>query len=543
MDDSTRTRPAWLAPCLLATAAFLLIGSQLLSRLDGWLYDALAGLRPDHRDHAALTVIAVDEKSLAELGRWPWPRSDHARLLDKLGQARAVGLDIAMIEPSPHPEGDRLLAAALRRNGKVAGPVFPELHGRLLVEARPLPLLADAMAALGHIDFEQDSDGIIRRVYLKAGLNHPRYDSFAGTVAALAQDRAAASPPALAAPPGSAWLRAQPVMIPFAKGKRPYQLVSYADALNRLSPASFAGRIVLIGATATGLGDTHPTPVSANDRGMSGVEINAFLLHGMLEGLLARPLDPFWQAALGALLLGLADWRLSRLRPARRLLAGYLLGSAAILAAAGGALFLARIWTGGGVAALLLAGAGGLRYTTQQSRLNKLALTDGLTGLANRRSFDEAFAAALAAHRRRGKPLALVLVDLDNFKGYNDRYGHYAGDDVLRHTAKTLRRCFRQKGEMPVRLGGEEFGVLLTDRDEAAALQAAERFRQSLEALALPHAANPPGRVTCSIGVVARVPEPDGARQLFEDADQALYLAKGSGRNRVCGSAGLSQAT
>ncbi|POZ62709.1 CHASE2 domain-containing protein [Chromobacterium alticapitis] len=536
MDNDKSNQLGRLAPLVLAAAAFLLIASQLLTRLDGWLYDGLTALRPPHGDHSALTVIAIDEKSLAELGRWPWPRVLHAQLLDKLRQARAVGLDIALIEPSQHADTDRQLAEAIRRNGRVAGPVFPELSGRELVEARPMPQLADAMAALGHTDFELDADGIIRRVYLRAGLNQARYDSFAGALATLASGRPASHPASAAPMENAAWLRAQPAMVPFAKGPRPYQLISYADALNRLPAASFAGRIVLIGATATGLGDVHATPLSANNRGLSGVEINAFLLHGMLENLLAKPLDPIWQALLCALLLGLADWRLSLLRSARRLLTAYFAASLSLLLASAAALYLGRIWPGGGVAALLLALAGCLRYAVRQTRLNALALTDGLTGLANRRSFDEAFAAELASHRRRRKPLALLIVDLDNFKGYNDRYGHYAGDDVLRRTAETLRRCFARKGEMPARLGGEEFGILLAERSEREALAAAERFRQSLEALALPHAANPPERVTCSIGVVSRVPAEDSARQIFEDADQALYLAKENGRNQVCGS-------
>ncbi|AUH50312.1 hypothetical protein CXB49_05500 [Chromobacterium sp. ATCC 53434] len=525
-------RAGRLASLLLALLGLLLISSQLLGRLDFWLYDGLTRSRFDHGDQIGITVIAIDEKSLAELGRWPWPRAYHAQLLDKLHHARAVGLNIAIAEPSTQPEADQHLAQAIRRNGRVVGPVFPELQGRRLVETRPLPQLARNMAALGHTDFEQDDDGIIRRVYLQAGLGAPRYPSFAGAVASVADGCRRVIPPPAA--PGQPWVRAEAAMVPFAGGERPYQLVSYSDALNHLSSDSFAGRVVLIGATATGLGDNHPTPISANNRGMSGVEINAFLLHGLMEGLRVTPLEPLWRALLGALLLLLADWRLSRQTAPYRLLGSYAAAALAIPCASALALYLGHVWLGGSVAALLLMMAGALRFAAGQTRLHALAMTDGLTGLANRRSFDDTFASSLAAHQRRRRPLALMIIDLDNFKGYNDRYGHYAGDDVLRRTADALRHCFDRKGEMVARLGGEEFGVLLENCTPEMAMAAAERFCRYLAGLELPHVASPYGKVSCSVGVAARPPLADTPRSLFEDADHALYLAKDQGRNRVC---------
>ncbi|OHX19046.1 CHASE2 domain-containing protein [Chromobacterium sphagni] len=533
MHAPTLPRLARLAPLLLAILGLLLIGSQLLNRLDFWLYDGLIRSQLKHDDHSGITVIAIDEKSLAELGRWPWPRAYHAQLLDKLLHARAIGLDIAIVEPSTQPEADQHLADAIRRNGKVIGPVFPEMQGHRLVETRPLPLLASAMAGLGHTDYEQDEDGIIRRAYLQAGLGSPRHPSFAGAVSQLARGIRPAPAPPPPALSGLAWYRAQAVMVPFSNGARPYQTVSYSDALNRLPADSFANRIVLIGATATGLGDSHLTPLSANNRGLSGVEINAFMLHGLMEHPLVTPLDPGWKALLSALILLLADWRLARQSSPRRLLASYALAALAILCGSAMALYLGRIWLGGSVAALLLLLAGILRFVASLSRLHTLAMTDSLTGLHNRRHFDATFAAALAEHQRRNWPLALLIVDLDNFKGYNDHYGHYAGDEVLQQTARALRKCFRRNDETVARLGGEEFGILLERRQPEQALAAAERFCRHLEGLAMPHAASPQGTVTCSIGLTARHPAEDTTRSLFEDADQALYLAKGEGRNRV----------
>ncbi|UTH74407.1 CHASE2 domain-containing protein [Chromobacterium sp. IIBBL 290-4] len=528
---------AKLTPALLAAAGLLLTLSQPQTRLDAWLYDGLTRLRPAPAGDAGITLIAIDQKSLAELGRWPWPRAYHALLLDKLRGARAVGMDIVMAEPSGEYD-DLQLAQAIRGNGKVVSPVFPELQEGRLTETRPIPLLTQGLAALGHTDYEQDDDGVIRRVFLRAGLGAPRYPSFAQAVADTASRRAA---PPLPQPdrPALTWQRSQPLMIPFSSGAKPYQTVSYADALLRLPPETFNQRIVLIGATATGLGQRHLTPVSAHNLGLSGVEINAYATYGLLTDQGITPLPPIWRALAAAVALLLGDWLLSRLSGSKRKLAGYALASLALPSGSAILLYGARIWIGGGIPASLLLLAGLGRFVAGHARLQQLASTDGLTGLNNRRQFDESYAKALQKHGKHAKPLALLIIDLDNFKGYNDRYGHAAGDEILRQAAGALTQCFTRRGELTARLGGEEFGVLLDDCGLETALMAADRFRRKLEGLALPHAASPSGFVTCSIGVAARVPRGHGdGRMLFEMADQALYQAKSEGRNRAVPAAG-----
>ncbi|AXE28605.1 hypothetical protein DK842_00940 [Chromobacterium phragmitis] len=522
-------------PLLLALLGLLLIASQLLGRLDFWLYDSLTRANPFHQPDQNLIVVAIDEKSLSELGRWPWPRAYHAQLLDKLGGAHAVGFDIAIAEPSrDHPEADKHLANAIRRNGKVVGPVFPELQGGQLLETRPLPAMAAAMAALGHTDYERDEDGTIRRVYLRAGLGAPRYPSFAAAVRAVALGQRETIPPPQRPRPGQAWQRRDLAMVPFSSGPKPFHTVSYSDALARLPPSFFEDSIVLIGVTANGLGNQQPTPVSANNTGMPGVEIDAYMVHGLLTHQQIRPMPLPWESLLGALLLGLGDWLLSRrLRP-RRLLTGYALASGATLLASASLLYFASLWAGGSVVAMLLLLSGTLRYVSGQAQLFSLAFTDSLTRLYNRRHFDEAFAHAFEQYRQRHKPLALIILDIDHFKKYNDHYGHYAGDEVLQKVARALRDGFRQKGQLVARLGGEEFGVLLTPSDAPQAFAAAERFLGQLAAMELPHSASPLGQVSCSIGVCACIPGPtDSTRSLFEQADQALYEAKRGGRNRV----------
>ncbi|TNC11338.1 GGDEF domain-containing protein [Methylobacterium terricola] len=164
--------------------------------------------------------------------------------------------------------------------------------------------------------------------------------------------------------------------------------------------------------------------------------------------------------------------------------------------------------------------------------LARLAHTDGLTGLPNRRHFDEAFSRAREQAARDGTPLALVLLDADRFKLYNDTYGHLAGDEVLRAVARVLQRQIREPEETACRIGGEEFAVLLPGAPVREAAARAERIRQALARLQIPHVGNEGGIVTLSLGVAEAVPGESGGH-CFSAADAALYEAKRQGRNRV----------
>ena len=173
---------------------------------------------------------------------------------------------------------------------------------------------------------------------------------------------------------------------------------------------------------------------------------------------------------------------------------------------------------------------------TANRQLTELTVTDALTGLANRRHFDLALVEEWARAQRSGQPLALLMVDVDFFKPYNDHYGHQAGDDCLRRVAHFLRGAARRAGDLVARYGGEEFAVVAADTDLAAALSLAEAMRATVAAAAIPHAVTPVagGTATVSIGVAVTVPKfgepPD---RLLVRADAALYLAKSQGRNRV----------
>lgn len=169
--------------------------------------------------------------------------------------------------------------------------------------------------------------------------------------------------------------------------------------------------------------------------------------------------------------------------------------------------------------------------------LQKLAAQDGLTGLANRRQFDTSLAEAFSRATRDASTLALVMIDVDLFKKYNDVYGHPSGDECLRTVSRTIMELMQDRPESLVaRYGGEELSVLLPHTDVANAVAVAEQIRLAIEQLEIEHTGSPQGIVTVSAGVEAFVPgrDADTAGQLVEAADQALYAAKFAGRNRVC---------
>jgi diguanylate cyclase (GGDEF)-like protein len=168
-------------------------------------------------------------------------------------------------------------------------------------------------------------------------------------------------------------------------------------------------------------------------------------------------------------------------------------------------------------------------------KLERLSAQDGLTGIANRRQFDETLAQEWRRAQRNGHALALLLIDVDHFKAFNDGYGHLGGDDCLKRIAAALAAGLNRAGDLIARFGGEEFAALLPEMDAEAAMRAAEHLRRAVGDLALPHRfGGDTGCVTASVGVAAVVPHPGlEPVDLIGRADKALYAAKLGGRNAV----------
>ena len=172
-------------------------------------------------------------------------------------------------------------------------------------------------------------------------------------------------------------------------------------------------------------------------------------------------------------------------------------------------------------------------------QLSALARTDGLTGLANRRAFDEVLEREWGYTICEGSDLSLLLLDVDHFKAFNDNYGHQVGDDCLRTLSTAVACAVRRPGDFVARYGGEELVIILPKTDTAGAIDVAEQVQEAISALHLPHLVNPEGgdQATASIGSAAALARSGGTMSmpagLLSDANSALYKAKLAGRNRI----------
>jgi diguanylate cyclase (GGDEF)-like protein len=167
--------------------------------------------------------------------------------------------------------------------------------------------------------------------------------------------------------------------------------------------------------------------------------------------------------------------------------------------------------------------------------VSDMALTDGLTGIGNRRRLDLTLPQEISRARRQGSSLALIMLDVDYFKRYNDTYGHAAGDECLRKVAEAIQYAVKRPADLVVRYGGEEFTALLPDTDGAGACIVAEQILEAIRDLHVEHSNHPLGIVTASVGVTLTTPATDGTTPegIIKAADAMLYVAKHSGRNRL----------
>jgi len=278
-----------------------------LGRLDFLIYDwrmAQNVREPSER----VVIVAIDEQSLAALGQWAWPRSIHAKLVRRLKDAgaRSIAFDIAFVDPDPrNPMDDSLLAQAMSEHGSVVLPLLSEklpLSGQIVEALPPLPLTV-AAATLVHVDTEYDRDGVVRRMFLKAGVATPHWPSLALAVVQLERPDALAGVPATRGERNRQisplqWVRDEMILIPYAGPPGHFPRVSYIDLLDGNFEADrFRDRLVMVGVTAPGLGDRLIVPFGRPNREMTGVELQANIVDALLRGIFLRPLGSSWVAA------------------------------------------------------------------------------------------------------------------------------------------------------------------------------------------------------------------------------------------------------
>jgi len=418
---------------LLLTFALLMVATDVLQRWDGVFYDTQMKMaRMDAPSQ--LVLVDIDEESIARLGRWPWPREVHARLVERLTEANVavIGMDVLFAErDAADPAGDRRLADAIAAHGAVVLPVAPVGGpGRPLVES--LPMSALAPAALGHVDVELEADGIVRRACAHAGLGTPRWPSLPLAMWTLAQrDGAETRPPALSAASGN-WQRSGCGLVPFVGDKSAFQRVPFVRVLDSEPGVlqRLEGRMVLVGATAAGVGTSFATPLSGLAAPMSGVEFNANVLAGLVEGATIRPMGELPRTLLTLALALLPVLVLPRCRP-RTALIGYGLMLLAVLVLSLILLWGADTWfpPAAALAAVALsyplwswrrleAAVGALRRERNQATATLNAIGDGVisTDRSGRVAFMNPVAEALTGYTRseaQGQPLAQVMRTYD----------------------------------------------------------------------------------------------------------------------------------
>jgi CHASE2 domain-containing sensor protein/signal transduction histidine kinase len=292
----------------LAVLCVALSLSGALSSLDRRLYDLMQSWVPSDPD-PSLVIVAIDEYSLRQLGRWPWDRAVHAGLINQLRElgAQAVVYDLLLTDPDPlRPESDQLLADAIARHGRVYLPVHigPLRGGSAPVEGLPWRQFAEAAHRLGHVDLQQDRDGLVRGLWMRSGVGQAFWPHISLAVlqdrhpqaASLYERRQRGQAGRLVT------IQEHPRRIPFTDVE--YPRVSAADVLDgRVGAPLLAGRVVLVGATAEELGDIHDVP-GPSPRQFSGVEINARILDALLQDTLIVDVAP-WSAVLLSLLVAL----------------------------------------------------------------------------------------------------------------------------------------------------------------------------------------------------------------------------------------------
>jgi diguanylate cyclase (GGDEF)-like protein len=537
----------FLALVILAGTTLFFLYSPV-KRIEYPLLDLFFKIRPALTVHPDLAVIEIADDGVEAFGRWPWPRHYHAVLIHLLKEwgAKGVVFDVLFNEESDRFE-DGAMEAALGEGPPVYLPVVLEGEPGVGKWHLPIPRFGSLVRGLGHINVPPDSDGVTRRVrgvLESEGTEYP-YLGLRVAYDALGKDWREEADKSLLVNWAGPWTRsfAHYSYIDLVKS---YYAVKRGDP-PVVKPEAIQGKILLVGLTATGHADLKATPMESVAPGLS---VLASIVNSVLTGRFVVPASVRMNT-LCLVAVGLAG--ILFLVPFRGFvsLLAILAVSAGWLCAAFLLFWQRGIWVYGvqPVLGLLLLFVFSALYSLrvgdkERRELAQLAIRDGLTGLFVIRHFRSLLNEAVRTAKDRGEALSVILLDLDDFKQINDTYGHPAGDAVLRDVAAVIQTHIRHErtpGEIDsvARYGGEEFIVMLRNCTlEDAAEKVAERIRRKVEENPYPWKGRSiPVSVSAGVAVLHEgetVPDPMVLR-----ADQALYLAKQKGKNRVCSEAEL----
>ena len=574
----------WI-PLLALLLAIMLSFTVLHQRLDSWIQDLQQRLVAEELFFADSVVLDIDDQSLQRLsphlGSWPYSRDVYARLLDYLNEQGASRVVFDILFAEARAQDEQLRTAVQKYNNVIfvagaparAMPIAQQDRFRLLdlswqasnkvpaVSLNSLVLprfeivdIAGDKPGIGVVTATADSDGILRRLPLLYRVNDALLPSLPLSIAGAGMKTSLVSFDRHSDKlflgehgwpvdhQGALFLyyphNANSILtLPFADVAEAALAITAVD-----SGDFFRNKTVFIGSTAY-LSDLVNTP-----RGhMSGTYLLAIAHETMMRGLALKPEKSLWNVLLAAIALCplflMASGR--RLRMGQLILLVLLVSGAvfavsfslfAFLLQKNSLLLALEIILSGAIFTLVhfqnVAKEENLILAQQNVELNRLASIDPLTGLYNRRAFHDAYASELERIRRYGGDLpAIALFDLDHFKIVNDTYGHDVGDEVLKIFAGVMRDNVRSM-DVVSRWGGEEFVALLPSTAQVGALHVLNRVREAIKLENFPQAHDLV--VTVSIGVVVIDSVDVGCEEAVKRADEALYEAKETGRNRVC---------
>ncbi|MGD1951770.1 MAG: CHASE2 domain-containing protein [Leptolyngbyaceae cyanobacterium] len=534
-----------------------------LEMLELWMFDTMLALRPSEPSDQRIVIIGITD---ADLDQYLGTSSISDQLMADLIQTvqshrpRIIGLDF--YRNLPNEPGAENLATLFENTSNLIGieKVIADRAGAA-IPGNALLKAADKTAAS---DIVADADGRVRKGILFPATTGPNVVESLGLRLALGYLASEPRPviPEIEAPVltldnvqffpiesntgGYVDTDAQgyQILLNFRQRAEPFQMVSLRQVLqNEIPPTLMRDRIVLIGSMALSNGDIFYTanrPWIQEPSIKFGVELHGEIASQILSTVLDnRPLLYVWPRWVEMLIvIGITTlgghlgqrattlWQRLTLIPGASLLLvgmGYM------------ALCTTGLWLPVIPSLLGLWMSAGLTNAYRTTQLQVLSAKDRLTGLANRRTFDETLQQVWFKALRSQQPIALILGDVDHFKKYNDTYGHPQGDDCLKRVAQAIRITVRSKGALSARYGGEEFVVLLPNTSADSGIAIAYEILTKLNSYQLPHAASSTSSyVTMSLGVTSFIPTleiPPSA--LVEMADLGLYTAKESGRNCV----------
>ncbi|GBO54378.1 hypothetical protein APA_2326 [Pseudanabaena sp. lw0831] len=545
-------------------------------------YDALKQISPKEERDRRIVIVEIDEEGIKKMGKWPMSDRDMALLIRNLKTQQPAVIGIDIYRNLPIEPGQEELAEIFANTSNLIG------IAKISRESVPPPPILESKGQIGASDLVLDIDGKIRRNLIFISDRQSFGTKLATTY--LAQKGISFNPDdtdrnkfrlgkakflPLTGNEGeynSDNTDGYQTLFNYRGEAKDFETISVTNVLENLIPTDLLrDRIVLVGTTAPSLNDMHQSPY--NPSLMAGVIVHANstsqIISAALDGRVllqatSKPLNYLWillwaivgatcgakfirnwQSSILAVFLGLIiitimdyyafqyGWWIPIITPMVSLL------SVAIAI---------TIWELGRYLRLSYKRLEEYARDLEQKvsdrtielqranlELSRLAHVDGLTQIANRRSFDDFLSKEWQRHLREQQPLSLILIDIDYFKRYNDHYGHQGGDECLIQVAQTINLVPQRPSDLVARYGGEEFVVVLPNTNTEGALIFADSIQNAIASLAIPHEKSDVNEyVTLSLGVACLIPTPDSiAEELIASADQSLYEAKAQGRNRA----------